>query len=75
MKELALTEMKHFVELESICVLGNKLAQCVCVCVCVWFVLLLHEIFLRCLGPDGDLEVRNFSNFCLSQNSRSHSLL
>lgn len=73
MKGLALTEMKHFVELESICVLGNKLAQSVCVC--VWFVLLLHKIFLRCLGPDGDLEVRNFSNFCLSQSSRSHSVL
>lgn len=29
MKELALTEMKHFVELESICVLGKQLVVCV----------------------------------------------
>lgn len=38
------TEMKHFVELESICVLGKALA----LCVCVWFVLLLCKMFLRC---------------------------
>lgn len=29
MKELALTEMKHFVGLESICVLGKQLVVCV----------------------------------------------
>lgn len=28
-KELALTETKHFVELESICVLGKQLVVCV----------------------------------------------
>lgn len=28
-KELALTETKHFVELESICVLGKQLIVCV----------------------------------------------
>lgn len=28
-KELALTETKHFVELESICVLGKRLVVCV----------------------------------------------
>lgn len=65
-KELALTETKRFVELESICVLGKQLVVCV-----GGVVLVIHEIFLRFMGPGGDFEDRKF----LFQHSCSHSCL
>lgn len=64
MKELALTEMKHFVELESICVLGKQLIVRV-----GGVVLVIHEIFLRFMRPGGDFEDRK----CLFQRSCSRS--